>query len=616
MVARTMPVPAPMHRASQPGKGLARALAALEGLAMLAAPAAAYLVLRLRVMAPVGLPDPSMSTTYVIDPRDIFLRYSAVFNPTARLREAARVGFLVPARLSYLAFGAVPGFLVFRYVLALVAAVPAYLLLKRLYGRPAGALGVIVVLSSPVVVTAFGTDFPDSAVVAYLLGALACLGMSYLGRRRAWLAAVAVLATMAVWALATSVPLIGVTFVVYLALRGLRDREGLWGDLALMAGVSVAVTVALGVASGVLIGQFDYILPTVKSLLFLARPSQEAIWHSASWRWAPYDAYLLVPPAVLGVWLVAFARRWGSVPTPALLVGLSCAAQLTIASLLQFAGSVQVLEMHFFSSTLWGSVCLALAVALAELAGSRLLGRALAWEAPALLLAVPLAYEWHPAAPAMTWLPAGALLAGAMVLGAVAGRASAAAGHLAVRAAGAGAAIVAVTVAGLVLTVAQSPPHPPLPHTVADPYPAYAGALGGQAAGYIGMYKVTTEVAGFAGNATYPGEQLVMCVPSFPELVALIEPIGIFHAGFNLLPGNTCTGAAALHYLSARRPAQLLMMSQQRADPQAVLRSLRPAAPVLVRSTVLRSGPIVLRLWLFDLNAYMRPGAARTAGTP
>ena len=187
--------------------------AVLEAVAVLASPGVLYAVLRLRGMAPPQLPDPSMHTTFIIDPHDIFTRYQALFTPSSRLREAARVGFLVPARVAYLLFGAVPGFFVFRYVLALIAIVPVYVLLKKLYGRGAGFVGIAVVMSSPVVITAWGTDYPDSAAISYLTGGLAALALSWEGTRwrLGWLVGGGVLLTMAVWSHGASVPLVVVT---------------------------------------------------------------------------------------------------------------------------------------------------------------------------------------------------------------------------------------------------------------------------------------------------------------------------------------------------------------------------------------------------------------------
>ena len=88
-------------------------------------------------MAPVELPDPSMHTIYIVDPREMFIRYTAALTPTARLREGAQAGFLVLARLFYLAFGAVPRLLRHALpVLALVAIVPAYVLVRAPLRHP------------------------------------------------------------------------------------------------------------------------------------------------------------------------------------------------------------------------------------------------------------------------------------------------------------------------------------------------------------------------------------------------------------------------------------------------------------------------------------------------
>ena len=170
----------PRHRHRRHGLGLA-----VEAGAVALSPVVAYFVLRIRGMAPVPLPDPSMHTIYIVvnPPRDVH----AVFGRFGTDRTAARrtqMGFLVVARLFDPEFGAVPGFFATRYLFALIAIVPAYCLLRRLYGIPAGALAIIALLSSPVLITAWGTDYPDSAVVSYVAGAVGCLAMPCRGRWR------------------------------------------------------------------------------------------------------------------------------------------------------------------------------------------------------------------------------------------------------------------------------------------------------------------------------------------------------------------------------------------------------------------------------------------------
>jgi len=598
-----------------------------EALLLALAPAAAFFGLRLTLMAPPDLNDPAMHTTFLIDPHDIFLRYTAAFEPTERLREGARVGFLVPGRIAYLLFGGVPGFVVFRYVLALIAVVPTYLLLRRLYSRVAGVIGVIVILSCPVIILAWGTDFPDSAGVSYLIGGLACLVMPSARHRVGWLIGSAVLFTLSVWALAASAPLVLATLLAYWLVRRKRDRPMLWRDLGLMAGAAVGVTGLLVIASGLLIGPWDYILTTIQSLIYLAQPSQTLANHSRSPLWAPYITYLLVPPAVGLACYAAFGgrikdflardrfarigRRLGSIPTAQLIVSVACAFQIVIYAILQFIGSTQVLEVHYFSSLLWASVLLTLAITIAELAAPILEHARYRWLIPVMLVAVPLVFELSPHVPQFGWMPVGLLIVVAIVLLAWVARREAASHDIVRSRLMVGGALTAI-IAGLLLLTVTPTQHKHERGTVVDTFPDYAYTLGGNDPAWgsdstwVGLYADTTAMPTFVGPATYSGEQLLMWWNG-DQLTELREPIGIYHAFFDSIPsGLGDLTPLDKYFFGQRHPAQILLMSLTGQGFQASLTSLQPFGAVLVRTAVLRSGPVALHLWLIDLTEYLK----------
>ena len=622
-----------------------RMSAALETVAVLASPGVLYVVLRLRGMAPTQLPDPSMHTTFIIDPHDIFARYQALFEPTARLREAARVGFLVPARVAYLLFGGVPGFFVFRYVLALIAIVPVYLLLKNLYGRWAGFVGIAVLMSSPVVITAWGTDYPDSAAISYLTGGLAALALSWEAERwrLGWLAAAGGLLTLAAWSIGVSVPLVAVMLVVYLGVRLRRERAHLGHDVALLALTAIAVTALLAISSDLVLGQLDFITPTVKSARFLSSASLLRVDHSASWSWAPYDPYLLVPPAIVASYVVVVARRWPNIGTTQLFIGLTGALQLAAFVLLQFFGTVQVLEMFYFSSVLWSSLTIMLAMIVAEVTqpilglgaaersqdsaperGAAIGGQLARWTAgavPALLvLGVALAYEAADRVglhvPAMTWAPWGAVVAAIIVGGAVIGRLTIARTKPGSHRRGvawlspdrllSAGAVVAMTGAALTLTVAPDTPHRYLPNTVHDPTPAYAKALGGNDTAYIAEYEVLSELSRFVGRPAYRGELLLTWQPT-SELGDLLGPNGIYHAHFNWVSATfPVLNKAGANKIKTRRVAQVLIMGLTGRDFDKAVRSLARFQPIVVRRAIFRHGSYHLHVWLVDLRRYLR----------
>jgi Dolichyl-phosphate-mannose-protein mannosyltransferase len=578
-----------------------------EALLVGMSPVIAFFGLRIRAMAPTGLPDPSMHTIYIVDPRDVFVRYSAVYPATDRLREAARVGFLVPARLDYLVFGAVPGFFVTRYLLALIAVVPTYVLLRRLYNPVAGIIGILAILASPVVITAWGTDYPDSAVVSYMAGALACLAMPCGDReRRIWVVAASVLLTMAVWAHSVSVPLVIATLAVYGLIRAIRARSHLVTDVALLGAAAIIVTGGLSLLSGILIGQYNFFTPTWEAYRYLSLPAQVASWHAKGWRWLAYLPYLLVPPAVIGAWFVVFVRRLREIPTAQLFIGAACAAQTALFAYLQFFGSVETLEEHYFSSTLWGSVCLTLAVTVAEAARPFWEGAPASrtrWIPAVLVLAVPLLYEAAPREPAYKWVGTGLFLALLVVVGAVVTRLTVSVPNRWISLLSIGIGIALATSSVLYLS-ADPVLRDPYLDWVKDPAPAYSTALGSNAGDLVDIYRVSAELPSFVGNATYKGEQLLMWWPP-SEVGTLISPTGMYHFVFNSLPsGPPVLTGSDVAMLEQRRPAELLLLNTSGGSPAASLKALSSFEPRLLRSAVLHSGSVDLYVWLINLKVF------------
>lgn len=162
----------------------------------------------------------------------------------------------------------------------------------------------------------------------------------------------------------------------------------------------------------------------------------------------------------------------------------------------------------------------------------------------------------------------------------------------------------------LVLTVAPSPVHPPLQGLAhaADPQAPYSTALGGNASFLIDWYKVSVELPSFVGDATYPGEQLLMWFP-YDASGVLTETVGIYHGRFNSLPSDPgVLTAPDVAMLASRRPAEVLLLSTTGAQFGNALQYLGPYRPVLLRRAVLRHGEAVLHVWLIVLGSFARGG--------
>jgi hypothetical protein len=145
-----------------------------------------------------------------------------------------------------------------------------------------------------------------------------------------------------------------------------------------------------------------------------------------------------------------------------------------------------------------------------------------------------------------------------------------------------------------------------LPDTIFDATPAYGTALGGDDSRAVGLYIVTADLPGFVGPATYAGEQLLIWWPR-SEQQQILGPIGIYHAFFDTIPSPLgVLSPPGRQMIEQRQPAQILLLSFTGQDFAQSVTALAQFQPVLVRTGILRSGPVALHVSLIDLDLYDR----------
>jgi hypothetical protein len=130
--------------------------------------------------------------------------------------------------------------------------------------------------------------------------------------------------------------------------------------------------------------------------------------------------------------------------------------------------------------------------------------------------------------------------------------------------------------------------------------------LGGQWGTYLDSYRINAALLGFVGQAAYPGETLLTW--RMTEAPYVRYAAGMYHDTWNGLPSHSPhLTAPDLQQLRLRRPAELLLLNDTAAPFPTALRQLHGFRPKLMRAAELRSGSLVLHVWLLRLGVYAQP---------
>jgi hypothetical protein len=392
--------------------------------ALLAAPVVVFYALRVMPFFTQNGVDPFIYVGYQQSLGDLIERfgYSYYF--------PVRFGLLLPMAASSWAFGAVPGYFVARYLLALLAAVALYSLGRSYGSRTAGWLGALACLCSPVFLGALMTMYTDTVAVPCLVGGLVLLLMPSTRARPLRALVAGLLFGLAFNTNLFIGPLLVAAFACRAVLHVLRREWFAFVEWVIVA-VGVVLVTALGALYyGLAFGDPDVLTPSIDAARLYSGDAG-LVFRAPDHRWLGFSPHLYIPGLVgLALLLTIVVRRrvadesWlrrlvrpGAADALALLGG----AQLFFV-LHQFVLDGYSMEAYYYYSFLWPFTMVALVMVGVEARSARSFGARGLAAAAAVAVLVPVVKDL--AWPDLEVWPSTAVpvLAGVVALGVVAAR--------------------------------------------------------------------------------------------------------------------------------------------------------------------------------------------------
>lgn len=353
---------------------------------ILALPPVLYLLLRVEPFFRQTGVDPFIYLGYAFDQRNLIDRYGLTYY-------SVRFALIEPIDLTTRLFGTVGGYFVLRYALALLAGGSIYAFFRRTHGRGTAALGLVLVLTSPVFLRALMTAYSDTVAVPYLIGALVLLLWTTTDHadqagRTLRMAGTGLLLGLAVHANPFNVATGAILVFSFACTEVARRRRRLLVDLAWIA-LMIGVVTLLGVAYyGWRFGSPDIFRPSIDAADTYSGSAGD-LFRSPDYGWLRYRFHLYVPPLVLACWFVLRARRLRTISRGEATAVLSLATTLVFFCYYEFVRRGTALEIYYYTSYLIGPVVITLTYTVAAALERHREHERLAAACAAVVVAVP-----------------------------------------------------------------------------------------------------------------------------------------------------------------------------------------------------------------------------------